>query len=368
LPVRVLNVIGSLEVGGTETYLSRVTPLLRERGIDVELCLLEHRGPLIEVFEAEQIPVHDARMRWRSARALLMAAGRVSRMLRSGQFDAVHSYLFVADLVGTIAGQLAGTKRVIVSRRSLHQGRHRPVSYLHWLELGSNALADELIANSTAVLRDVERTERFLPRRRGVIHNGIDVAAYPKASPGAGAGSLELVAVGNLIGYKGHRFLVEALQHLQRTGTDAKLTIVGEGPEREALSRLADGLGVGDRLSLVGRQANPRPYLQAADIFVLPSEQEGFSNALLEGMASGLPVVATRVGGNAEALGDGGGRLVAPQDAEALARAIGELAKDRGGLRSLGDRNRARAEAEFSIKTSADKLAAWYLRGGKEAP
>jgi glycosyltransferase involved in cell wall biosynthesis len=123
-------------------------------------------------------------------------------------------------------------------------------------------------------------------------------------------------------------------------------------------------LGITDRVVFAGQQTDPRPYLQAADIFMLPSRQEGFSNALLEAMASGLPVVATDVGGNSEAVVNGdGGWIVRPEDAEALANAVQSLATQRTDLPAMGRRNRERVEKTFSLDRSVVALASWYRYG-----
>jgi glycosyltransferase involved in cell wall biosynthesis len=369
--VRVLNIIGSLGVGGAERYLSRVTPALKAHGVEVEICCLERSGPLLEIVEAAGVTVHGTRFIFRqrsgsllrTAPALMRAVEDIRRLIRSRRYDVVHTYLFLADLVGTAAAQLAGSKRIITSRRALHAWRHEPTVLQHWMELGTNVVADELIANSRTVLEDVERYERFLPRGRGVIYNGIDPELYRAASPGKRSGPLRLVNVGALAPRKGQRYAIEALAICAEAGVDARLVLVGAGPDRPLLESAARDSGVEDRVEFAGEQMDPRPFLEAADLFAFPSRQEGFSNALIEAMSSGLPVVATDVGGNAEALGKNGGRIVPPEDSEAFARAVIELAANRRGLAEIGAANRDRVARTFSLEASVKRLADWYRLG-----
>jgi glycosyltransferase involved in cell wall biosynthesis len=208
----------------------------------------------------------------------------------------------------------------------------------------------------------VERFERKVPRHRTVIYNGIDVSNYGLAKPGKRP-RLELLTVGALAPRKGQQFVIEALDSVRDAGIDARLTMVGSGPDEALLRELVNRLGLADSVVFAGEHLDPRPFLVEADIFVLPSRQEGFSNALLEAMASGLPAVVTDVGGNREALDGQGGRIVEPEQSDRLAEAILGLARTRGQLAELGGYNRARAAATFSIQQSVRHLAEWYLTG-----
>jgi glycosyltransferase involved in cell wall biosynthesis len=374
--MRVLNIIGSLGVGGAERYLSRVTPLLKDQGIDIEICCLERTGALLAETEAAGVAVHGTRFIFRRravglprlAPALLRAVGDIRKLVRGQHYDVVHTYLFLADLLGTAGAHLGGCKRIIVSRRALHAWRHGPAAYEHWLELGTNLVADELIANSRTVLEDVELYERFVPRKRGIVYNGIEPGHYRSAASGKRPGALRLVTVGALAARKGQEYGIEALAKLCEAGVEARLVLVGDGPDRPLLEATAKRLGVERAVDFAGEQLDPRPYLEAADIFLFPSRQEGFSNALIEAMACGLPVVATDVGGNAEAVGEGGGRIVPAEDSGALAAALLDLAGDRRGLAVVGVANRERVVERFSLDASVRRLAAWYRDGPQPDP
>lgn len=363
--IRVLNVVGSFEVGGTERYLARIAPLLRRHGVAVEFCALEARGALLDSV-TKDFPVIGTSYICRAGRSntktLLEVIGQIRSLVRRERYAIVHTYLFWSDVLGVIGARLGGCHRVIESRRALHGWRHDPTRFQHALELGTNVLADELIANSRFVLDEVLSTERFVPRTRRVIYNGIDPAHYRRATPARSA-ELRLVTVGALANRKGHEYGIHALRRVLDAGVATHLTVVGGGPDRRLLEELTANLGLTANITFAGEHGDPRPFLEAADMFVLPSRQEGFSNAVLEAMASWLPVIATDVGGNREAVIDGeGGRIVPAFDAAALANAIIDLAAERDTLRTMGAVNRARVEEHFTLEASAAALAGWYSR------
>jgi glycosyltransferase involved in cell wall biosynthesis len=362
---RVLVVLPGLERGGAETYVVRVVPRLLARGIEVEVCALDATGPLAAELHAAGIRVHGTSYPERSTRSntavLLRTVRDLRRVLVKGRFDLVHSYLFWPDVLAAAAGRLA-RRRVIVSRRAIHAWRHPRSALLHGLEAGSNLLADALIANSRAVLRDAEAHERFLPRRRAVVYNGVEPGDYQLARL-ENSGGLRVVTVGALSPRKGQELAIRALAKLP-AAIGATLQLVGTGPDESRLRDLVLELKMEDRVEFLGERTDPRPELASAHLFLLPSRQEGFSNALLEAMASGLPVVATDVGGNAEAVVDGeGGRIVPPENPAEIVAAIEQLASDRAWLKAAGAANRRRVETHFGLDASAAALAEHYLSG-----
>ncbi len=363
-PLRVLSVIGQLNVGGAETYLTRIAQRIRQYGIDMEICALDRVGPRLGELERAGIVVHDTPYGRRVGLdifTLLKTIDTVRRIARKGRFDIVHTYLYWSDIMGVTGAWLARCPRIIVGRRALHSWIHAQRAVFHGLEQVTNAMANEVIANSEAVLRDAVATERFLPRVRAVIYNGIDVSDYDPR-PRSANGPLRLVTVGALAPRKGQEYAIEALRLVSIAGVQATLVLVGSGSDEHKLRRLAAENGVERLITFAGEQLDPRPYLDAADVFLLPSRQEGFSNAILEAMASALPVIATDVGGNAEAVVHGsGGLIVQPERAEALAAAITELAQHRGEMWDMGRFNRERVAERFSLEASTRSLAGWYL-------
>lgn len=180
-----------------------------------------------------------------------------------------------------------------------------------------------------------------------VIPNGVDTARFTPAPTPPLAGPLRLLFVGRLSPQKNLPTLLDALHRLP-PGVDWQLTLAGDGPDRAALESLAGQLSLRERLHFRGWVARPDlPALyRAADLFVLPSWDEGMPNAMLEAMASGLPVLASRIAGNEELVADGlNGYLVPPDDPAALSHHLARLADDADLRRRLGAASRAAAES-----------------------
>jgi sugar transferase (PEP-CTERM/EpsH1 system associated) len=223
-----------------------------------------------------------------------------------------------------------------------------------------------------AVSRDLQRwlvEDVRLPARKVItIQNGVDVSRFGIGSSaearqrlGISGDRLVIGTVGRLDPVKDQAGLIEAFSRLRGKHSEALLVIVGDGPCREPLAELTARLGLQDRVLLLGERRDIPEILMALDVFVLPSVAEGMSNTVLEAMASGLPVVATRVGGSPELVEEGlTGRLVAPLDPTALAGAIDGYLEDTH-LRVLhGKASRQRAVEHFDLHRMARAYADLY--------
>ncbi len=202
-----------------------------------------------------------------------------------------------------------------------------------------------------------------------LLENGIDTGEYTrhqsveaaKAKLGLPTGGLLVGGVGRLAPEKGFDLLIRSLAGLVANGVDARLVIVGDGHERAALERLAGELGVADRVTLAGWQADVSGYFEAMDVFALSSHREGLPNVLLEAMALGVPVVSTRVNGVPRLVCDGhNGRLIDAGDGRALTAALAELAADPGPRAAFAAAGRETVETRFGFAARMEKLARLY--------
>ena len=228
-----------------------------------------------------------------------------------------------------------------------------------------------IVTTGEALRQQLVRDNRFPPERIVSIPTGIDLAHFrPVASPACKQAlreRLRLPADARIIGivatlrsWKGHRFLIEAFARLSRT--DAHLLIVGDGPQRAALENLVAGLQLGPAVTLAGDQADVLPWLQALDIFALPSyANEGVPQAILQAFACALPVVSTAAGAIGEVASDGDTALVVRmQDAADLARALERLLAEPSLGRALGARALALARRKHGLDNMLDRMEAVF--------
>jgi glycosyltransferase involved in cell wall biosynthesis len=376
---KVLIVTQRLDLGGTEKHLVRILPRLRAEGIDASLFVLSRGGQLEPQLAAAGVPLAGPPASARGRRNLVRAWWTLLRHLRAHKPGIAHFFLPEPYLVGSLAALAAGTEALVMSRRSLahYQARHPILARLEW-RLHRRARA--LIANSTAVLAELAR-ETDDVHKLGLIFNGVELPVRGDAQArltarqrfGVAPDALLLAIVANLIGYKGHGDLLEALARAgPKLPAGWRLLVAGRDDGEGATLRMrAAALGLAGNVIFAGERPDADAVYAAADIFVLASHEEGFSNSLLEAMAHGLPVVATAVGGNLDAVVAGEtGLLVPVHTPAAMAAAIVELAIAPGLRTQLGEAARRRIERLFSLDACVAGYANLYrgLAGGLAAP
>ena len=364
---RVTVVTSRLDVGGTERHLTRVLPLLRRRGIDVTLYVMERGGSLERELVAQGVPIEGpARHRFLH---WPRAALQLARFLRRVRPDLVHFFLPRPYIYGSLAAELAGHRRRVMSRRSLanYMLRH---PFARAVERVLHRRCMGLIGNSQAVVEQLA-AECGDPRKVALLYNGVDIPELTTAADRRRTrrdlqisdDAITIVAVANLIPYKGHRDLIEAVALIDKAMPRPwSLLIIGrdDGIGDELKERVRS-LQLANNVIWLGEQPKVDEFLRAGDIFILPSHEEGFSNALLEAMANGVAVIATAVGGNREAIKDDEtGLLVRPRDPSSLGAAVLRLAKDSVLRARLGAAARQRIRDHFSLDVCVDRYEALY--------
>ncbi|MEU3166221.1 glycosyltransferase [Streptosporangium sp. NPDC006930] len=361
---RVLLLAGQLRVGGTEKQIFLLATGLARDGVKVDVVTLHLGGPYGDALERAGVPVHNAGFTALSTgiTALprnLLAAVRLVRLVRRLRPDVLHAFLYHAYVIGTPIAWLARVPVIVAGRRSLSLFKRLPYG-IHALERLAVRLTRHVVANAVAVAEDARRVEGLAPEKISVIYNGLPESAFLPVTPASIATDLPVVCcVANLMTYKGHRHLIEAMALLADRGTPCTLVLAGEGPERDALTPQAESLGVD--LRLLGLRRDVQALVHRASVVVLASLQEGMSNAVMEAMAAGRPIVATAVGGTRELL-NGRGLLVPPQDPRALADALERVLRDPRLGASLGGAARAWALDNLRVDSMIDRHLTLYRR------
>ncbi|MFC5803552.1 glycosyltransferase [Streptomyces formicae] len=360
---RVCLLIGQLGLGGAEKQLVLLARGLSERGIRTHLLVLFHRGPREAELEGSGVILVDLGFqrfswRWTSLMGNVRAFARLLVFLRKEKPQVLQAFLLHSYVLAAPAARLTRVPVLVAGRRSLgffKQG-HRVALALERL---ATRWTDLLVANAEAVADDVRRDEGVPDSKLTVIPNGMPHEEFELAAPAAVDTALPVVVcVANLASHKGHRHLLEACAELRRRGTPCTLVLIGDGAERDALRQQADRLEIDARF--LGSRTDFAGYLARADVVVLPSLFEGSSNAVMEAMAAGRPVVATAVGGTPELLEDGRGVLVAPADPVALADGIQSVLGDPDTAAVLGRRAREWALANLTADVMVDRYVSLF--------
>jgi glycosyltransferase involved in cell wall biosynthesis len=353
--------IGQLGLGGTEKQIVLLADGLRDRGIDTLVLTMFEGGTREQALRDLGVPLFHlgfSRIRRGLGTAGNAAAfARLVRLLRREQPDVLHAFLMHSYLMAAPAARLAQVPVLVAGRRSLGDFKqdHRLLLRLERLATGTT---DLLIANAHAVAEDTRERERVPAEKISVVYNGLPDDAFTACPPA----SIEtrhpvLLCVANLKAYKGHEHLLGACALLRARGRPCTLVLAGEGERRPQLEHQARQLRLDVRF--LGACIQVGPLLARADVVVLPSLHEGMSNAVMEAMAAGRPVVATAVGGTPELLRDRG-ILVPPGDLAALASAIDALLADPARRASLGDAARRWSQANLTVESMVDEHVRIY--------
>jgi glycosyltransferase involved in cell wall biosynthesis len=363
--LKIVLAVGSLQFGGTETQLVKLAAGLRALGHEVSVLTLTAGGPLEDALGSMGIPTRrfaysGIRLRTatdrRSLRVLLKEIRElvlVWRHLRRTRPHVCHAFLFTCYTHVLPLAWAASVPVRINGRRGAPPpspaGLQRRV-----LDFLGHRSSSGYICNSRAGADSLARTEGVPTERIAVIANCVEIperTAEVTRQPARG------IVVANLIAYKGHADLVEALALLD---DPPEMCLVGEGQERERISSLLLARGLDRVVRLAGGVPHASRLLPEYQFAVLPSHHEGMPNAVLEAMAAGLPVIATRVGGVPELLTDGvTGLLVPPQSPGELAKAIGRIAEDPELRVRLGTAARE-SVGQFAVRTCSERHEAAY--------
>jgi len=354
----ILYLIDELKVkGGTEKHLYELAIGMADAGFRVSIFALAE-GEYAEEFKINSkisyLCLNVKRIYDVNGLSTIFS---ISRYIKQQKVDIVQSFHTASDLLGPIAARLSFQRiKVLSSRRDLgYTKSHRHVQIQRYI----NHFVDGILANSTAVKNSIIANEQCAADKIYVIFNGIDVKPFASDSTRrrlkrdelkVDADAILIGSVGNIRPVKGYDLLVEAASKVCRDNSAVRFFHVGDGDMKEPFVKRCSELGIAHKFIFLGALENVIEFLSALDIYVQPSRSEGFSNAILEAMASGLPVVATSVGGNNEIVENGRtGFLVASEDIENLADRILKLTYEADARRSMGALGQEKTMSDFDL-------------------
>jgi glycosyltransferase involved in cell wall biosynthesis len=279
--------------------------------------------------------------------------------------DVLHTHLFGSNTLGRLLGRLAGVPVVIA-----HEHWSTKASREVWVDRALYRLSDRILVPSAASKEMVMRTERIPAGRIDVVYNGVDTAIFAhsekreevRSELHIPADAILLGIVGRLSEEKGGvDFLIRAVARLCKTKPNLRLLVVGDGPLRGNLEALAAESAPGGAIIFTGTRNDVAHLLSAMDLFVLPSLNEALPIVVLEAMAAGLPVIATRVGGVPEIVDhEKTGLLVEPGSEGALYSALEHLICDADLREHLARAGRARVASDFTIERMVERIEGLY--------
>lgn len=354
-----------LAPGGTETHLFDLATRLEGHGFHPIVCNLGGDEPELRRLAKAGIETWPRALKRLYAPSGRAEARRIVEQAAGRDVHIVQTFHFKADWLGVGVSRALGCP-LISSRRDLgfSQTALRRFAYRF-----INPAVSRFIAPSRAVRDVVARREGVAPDRVEVIPNGRDLRLFDQSQNSAEARAWlglppevpVIGMVGNLLPVKDHPTLLQAFSRILPSFEHAHLLLVGQGPEEERLKAMARELNIGHRVVFAGKRTDIPRVLAAMDVFVLSSHTEGMSNAIIEAMAAGLPVVASDVGGNAESVADGEtGFIVPPRSPARMADRLSDLLRDRGLLLSMGSAGRQRAERLYDVDGMVRRTADLY--------
>ena len=370
---RILFVIGSLALGGAELQMSLLIKHLERLNFDCHLFVLEASGPLKKILKKLNVSIHNGGYDSRKPKVtkillLIQAQLRLFHIVRDIEPDIIHAYLPLTNFMGSFAGRVLRVPLIIISKRALgtHQDHNKG-----WIisDTAAFRFSHFVTVNSKAVNEDTIKRDMGDASKIRLIYNGLDLEDFTTRighkreilkTLNIDPRKKIIITVANLIPYKGHTELLTAAAIVGRQFPDSIFLLVGEDRGiQKGLEQQTRELGINNNIIFLGQRRDIPELMAASDISVLPSHEEGFSNVVLESMAAGLPVVATRVGGNPEAIIDGEtGWLVPPKKPTELASKILDLLNDPEKAGKWGEAGRLRVKQNFSH----EKMVAEFVK------
>jgi glycosyltransferase involved in cell wall biosynthesis len=351
----------SKNLGGGERIALKLASLLPQYGYRASILTFSAH-PESPALKSPLCPIYLLPLQRTYGPTAFLAALHLRTFLRQQHVQIVQTFFESSDLWAGFVTKAMSTAKLIWSRRDmgiLRSGKHH---LAYRLMAGA---PDAVFAVSEQVRRHCIEVDRIDPDRVQTIYNGLNLSDWDFASrPAKDPGEMLVTTIGNIRRVKGHDIFIKAAASIMPHFPNVSFSIAGGVLEQDyfaELQALFRDLKLSNHFHFVGGNADMHQHLCTADIFVLPSRSEGFSNAVIEAMAASLPVVATNVGGNAEAVKDGvSGFLVPPDDPVALSAAITRLLSNPSQAMAMGAAGKVLVAEKFTTEAMMTRIASAY--------
>lgn len=362
IPARVLWLVDSMAAdAGTEQQILHLGSRIDRSRFQLQLVTLEASSRDSEI--SKSLPLVSFPMRRLWAPHGLLQILRLAAYIRRHRFQLVHGFTFKSSVVAALAGNLAQAPLVLTSRRNL--GYYYTPRILSIVKL-LNKRVTRVVANSEAAKVVALNHEKIDTSKIDVLYNGVDCARFER--PAKGDGAVPLPQGKRIVGVVANYRFVKDLPLFLRAAAlvaqeipDAAFLLVGTGGQQAELEQLAAELGIADKVIFTAGQGSVEWYLQHMSVACLSSHSEGFSNSILEYMASSLPVVATDVGGNREAVIHGEtGYLVSERDPRSFAEPVIRLLANEGLRKQMGQNGQRVCRRRFRMEIAVLTMERYY--------
>lgn len=351
--MKILQVIPYFCFGGAETMCENLTYALKNQGHEVTVVsLYQERTPISQ--RMEETGVRILYLDKKLGLDVSMVP-KLFRIMKAEKPDVVHTHLDVIKYA-VAAAKLAGVPRCVhtvhnVAEKEAEGRAQKTINGFYFRRGWSVPVALSPEVRSSVV------SFYGLPKERvPVVYNGVDLSrCLPKESYSAGE-TFRILHIGRFNEQKNHGLLLRVFQRLSQEIPGLSLELIGEGELRQEVECRTKELGIRDRVTFLGSRSNVYPYLQKADLFLLPSKYEGIPMTIIEAMGTGLPIVATAVGGVPDMLKNGEDGLTVLCEEEAVVNACASLILDEALREKLG-----RAARNHAVRFSAETMGKQYL-------
>jgi sugar transferase (PEP-CTERM/EpsH1 system associated) len=365
-PIHVLHLIQGLGVGGMETMLLNMISHLDGSRFKTSVCCFDRLGPLAYQVEQKAAEVTLLKRKtgfdWRYPQ-------RLASHLKSRNVQVLHLHNPTAFFYGALAGKLARVPCVVYTEHGRDLSSGWKVKLAHrWIA----RMVDRIVVVAEHGRRVLSQEEGVDKSKIELIYNGIDGQRFDRAHHadqfesirkglGLNPDTKVIGFVGRLAPIKNHAVLLKAMRKVVEDVPNVALLLIGDGPLKAEIESMVKEFGLDKQVSILGTRTDIPELMSIMDLFVLPSFSEGLSLTLIEACAAGLPIVATRVGGNEEVVVDQLNGLTVPSnDQEALAKAITSLLSDVETSRKMGNNARERFEERFTLQDMVQKYQDLY--------